>query len=137
MAVSQAALFIDDDEGRHPPELAELDLLPVKPGDIVARVGNAGEGHFVFNPEISKRFNVLRPHGDDLRLAVGEFSVVPAQLCHVPSAVGSPEAPVEHQDDVFFTLIAREFYRPAGGVGRGEIGRGGTLLRFYRHIRLF
>ncbi len=126
MRVAYPACFIDNDEGGHPPELEEFDLLPVQPGNPVLGVRYAGERHPVTEPEIREAFSVLRPHGDDLGVTFGELRVFLAQLRHMPPAVRSGKAPVEHEDDVLFILIVGKPYRFTGGVGRGKVGRGGA-----------
>lgn len=130
MGVAYPACFIDDGEGGHPPELEEFDLLPVKPGEPMLRVGYAGEGHPMSEPEIREAFSVLRSHGNDLGVTFGELRVFLVQLRHVPPAVRSGKAPVEHEDDVLFIFIVGEPYRLAGGVSRGKVGRGGAHPRF-------
>jgi hypothetical protein len=107
MSVPYLAIPIQHDHGRHASEFQELDLLAVGPGDSMLGVRDTGKRHVFPAPPIGKRFGVFRSDGDDLGFTPDELWVILAQLRHVPAAVRSAKAPVEHQDDILFTPVVR------------------------------
>jgi hypothetical protein len=106
MAVAHAALAIDDEHSRHPPQFKQIYFLVECFGHFRLDVGAADKRQLIFAPVSPESIRTVRPEGDDLGPRSLELSVILAQLCQVPAAVGSDETPQQHQNHRLATECA-------------------------------
>jgi hypothetical protein len=131
MRVSDFAIFINDEEGRHPSD-KRFYLLGIKRGHLVqGTVTQASKRHIMTAPPLGKLRQSFGPNGNYLRSTRYEFFVVLSQLRHVLAAVWSAETPVEDQDNGLFALIARQLYFFAISILQIEIRGQNGFFRTY------
>lgn len=94
MGKADVPLPVDDQQGRHPAQLEQPDLLTVLVGYGVVRVRQAYEGVPAAPPMIDEGLPVIRADHDNFGPSIDELLVITAQLRQVPPAVRSGEAAV-------------------------------------------
>ena len=84
----------------------------------------------MFAPPRREGIRAFGADGDYFGVAHQKFLVIPAQLRHVPAAVGSKKTTVEDQNDIFDTFITGESELPSFTVRKFKIGCGSALGDF-------
>lgn len=99
MHVLEEPSGINDGYQRHPPELEEIDFLPVTTRYPVSRIRNADEGHLFRAPVPAKLPGPVRSDGDHFGGPAGEFGVVIPKARQLRAAVWSEEASEKSEND--------------------------------------
>ena len=91
MCKADIALGIENAIQRHPSQLEQIDLLPVRPGDQVVRVGQAYKGDILILPVLPKHASLIGSDGQDFRAAAGELFIFITPARQLRAAVRSHE----------------------------------------------
>jgi len=125
----------DDENGRHPSQLEQVDFLPVQGGDRVLRIGQAGELKTLLLPRAYERARAVGADDEHLGAAGDELVIILAQLRQMLPAERSAETSIEDQHDVFMTLIGGKVKHFPLVIGQLEIGcRLGIVQRMSHYV---
>lgn len=128
MDITNASRNINDRVQGHPSEFEKIDLLPVKPGNAMRRVGQSDKWKFLPRPIIPEDLLPVGTHRHDLRAAQSEFFIIIPQARQLRAAERSGKAAQEGKHDRFAAVKTREADQIAMSIGEFEI-RGGFARR--------
>jgi len=131
MFVPDLSRFVDDEQGRQPPQFEQLYLLAVPVRYLVVGVWQAHKRQRFFGPVLLKGVHVVWANDDNFGFTRYKFLIVLAQLRHVPAAEGSHQPPVEDQHNMPVALVIREAHGLSGQIDQGKI-RSGCLFCFFK-----